>query len=74
MNTFGVEYTLGVGYRIIENGVKLPMVFKTAEAATHHIDAFLKIGPQPSRKEIEMMVAQAEGDDELSRQASYYHP
>ena len=42
--TIGIEYVLGVGYVIHENGVKLPMVFETSEAACHHAE-LLKCWP-----------------------------
>jgi hypothetical protein len=63
-------------FYIRELGVRLPVMFSTFEAAERQAQ-MLALGPQPTRSEIIDIVALAarpEGDDELSRAASHYHP
>lgn len=76
MNTFGVGYDPSPlhkkrPYYIVEQGVRLPMMFKLAADATQMVD-MLKRGPQPTRDEIVEVVRKA--DDARSLEASYYTP
>lgn len=61
-NSFGIAvafdaYNTRLGFSIIEEGVRLPIIFKTLEGALAHVD-LLKAGPQPTRDEILETVAE----------------
>jgi hypothetical protein len=64
MNTYGIgsdRVGTGAEYRqifyIVEQGVRLPMEFKTSEDAWRHVQ-LLKCGPQLTRDEILDVVAE----------------
>jgi hypothetical protein len=56
MNTYSIGHELGIGYYIVEQGVRLPMTFTTAEAALQQVD-MLKALPL-TRDEILDVVAE----------------